>query len=183
MEKPYKKLISGVPHGVVAASRNSLWAGADHLLHVQGSWVTEEYRRFYYADIQSITLRRTNRRRNVNIALGILGLPQIPIALYIQASGGDFAGVAWFFAALFLLPMLYNSARGPTCVCHIATAVQNFEIRILRRVRKSERVIAMIRERIAAAQGTLTEEGIREGLARLDPTRGRPPAPPPSALP
>src|SRR5690348_13741725 len=53
-------------------TRASLWIARDHLLNVDSTRLTEEYKRFYFHDIQSITLQRTTRRRNLNIGLTLL---------------------------------------------------------------------------------------------------------------
>ncbi len=38
----------------------TLWMGADHLLLVDRTGYTESYKRFYFADIQAIVVRRTS---------------------------------------------------------------------------------------------------------------------------
>jgi hypothetical protein len=42
-------------------TRNTLWLGADHLLQVEHTGYTEEYKRFYFRDIQGITVQKDNR--------------------------------------------------------------------------------------------------------------------------
>ena len=39
-------------------TRNTLWLGADHLLQGEHTGYTEEYKRFYFRDIQGITVKR-----------------------------------------------------------------------------------------------------------------------------
>ena len=40
---------------------SSVWAGPDHLLLVRGSRFREEYKRFYYRDVQAIAVARAPR--------------------------------------------------------------------------------------------------------------------------
>ena len=40
----------------LAAAHSSLWLGPDHLLSVDRIWMNEEYKRFYFRDVQAITV-------------------------------------------------------------------------------------------------------------------------------
>ena len=84
---------------------------------------------------------------------------------------GIITGIFGFF--LFL-----NLLRGPTCSCHLRTAVQHEELPSLRRVRNAEKVLARIRPLIEAAQGTAQTEALAEqysaALASTDATAAAP---------
>src|SRR5213593_2882508 len=56
----------------LASTRSSLWLGKDHLLNIDSNRYTEEYKRFYFRDIQSITIRKTKRREIWNLVLMLL---------------------------------------------------------------------------------------------------------------
>ena len=74
-EKEYQRLTrarSRSAFGVVSMSRSSLWLGKDHLLCVDSSGYTETYKRFYFRDIQAVTLVATKRR---DIWNGVLVVP------------------------------------------------------------------------------------------------------------
>src|SRR6188474_1572175 len=72
MANGYKKIARGGRPGRVAITQLSLWLGPDHLLQIEGDGYSERYRRFYFADIETFTIRRDNRQRNYTIFLGIL---------------------------------------------------------------------------------------------------------------
>jgi hypothetical protein len=63
--------------------------------------------------------------------------------------------------------LVANLLLGPTCVCHLKTAVQTEELPSLRRLRRARKVLARLRPLIVAAQGELTlgEIAARTGQA------------------
>ena len=50
----------------------SLWQGTDHLLHIFARFGIEDYKRFYFSDIQAIITRKTNIGKIQNVILGCL---------------------------------------------------------------------------------------------------------------
>src|SRR5262245_28041832 len=96
-----------------------LYVGPDHLLSVTSSGYTENYRRFYFRDIQSITVRKSNLGKVWNIVWGVL-FWIFGIAVALEAGGG--AMYFWLgVAAIFLILLVWNIGRGPTCVTQITT--------------------------------------------------------------
>ena len=91
-----------------AGMRYRLWLGGDHLLCVSGPGYTEEYRRFYYRDIQAIITRRTARGEVLSIVFaslaGIVAAVFIPIGM--REGEGAFVGGGVLFG-LFLLLLVY----------------------------------------------------------------------------
>ena len=149
---PGKRIIS------LGFARNSLWLGKDHLLHVINRGYTEEYRRFYYRDIQAILVRETSAGKTFSIILGII----VAICLLLLAAGR----FLWQWEAYALIPMavaaflwivlfVIQVASGPTCICHLRTAVQFEHLPSLRRIRPARKAIAMLRQRVEAVQGAL----------------------------
>jgi uncharacterized integral membrane protein len=144
----------------IAATRTSLWTGPDHLLHLESRPGSESYRRFYYRDIEAILIRRTSHWAVWNAILATLML--VP--------GGCFAAIyfqeqeeGWLFAALvsagvFLVLLLVNALRGPSCRTHIRTAVQIDELPSLSRLSVARKVLARIRPLIDEAQGTISPD-------------------------
>jgi hypothetical protein len=173
--------------GVFTLSRTycRLWLGADHLLSIDSTGYSEDYRRFYFPDIQAITVRKTSRGRNWNVAFGTLavacalaGLPMGPIG----------AGIFWTLSGLLLLFLLINALRGPTCICHLQTAVQRDVWPSLGRLKVAGKVLAQIRPVVEQIQGTVTGEEVvervrssaLEGMGQDSPASlhfGRPPPP------
>ena len=160
----------------------TLWQGPDHFLQIETSGYTEEYKRFFYKNIQSITLRKTNRGRNWNIfLLTMLGLGA---ALLLSVSSTA-ARVAWgIWAGLFAFFAVINLLMGPTATCRVKTAVQQEDLPSLKRLRKCRKVLARLRPEIATAQGLLNNA---EVLALSGETTAPAPnlsaAPPPSTPP
>ncbi len=149
---PYRKL-PGRGSGVIGST--ALWEGDTHLLIVK-SWPSgESYRRFFFADIQAIILRRTKKRMVINIVLGcILLLYAVPLIVVMIQSPGEsgwlVAGGVWAGICLFF--MCVNSLLGPACTLHIQTAIQCEPLPTVRRVRRARQLLARVLPRIAAAQ-------------------------------
>lgn len=159
----------------VFATRSSLWLGKDHLLCIDSTGgYAEEYKRFYFRDIQAITLRKTKRRPILNWILAvplamcsavlIVGLVDISRRPFQTDDYWGFVGWGTPFALVLGL-MIINTLRGPGCVCHLRTAVQTEVLPSLNRLRRARKVLDRIRPLVAAAQGTLSPEEIASHLA------------------
>lgn len=132
--KPYKRF----PGSRTFLAKDSLWLGQDHMLYVVMWFISEEYRRFYFKDIQAITIHRTPGFKRLNILFAILWAGALLAAL-ASDSGVDifFFVVTGIIAVFFIVHLL----RGPTCECHIRTAVQNVKLTPLKREKKAKKVI------------------------------------------
>jgi hypothetical protein len=142
--------------GVVSTSRSSLWLGPDHLLCVDYNGFAESYKRFYFRDIQAITVRETRRRTIWN---SVLTAPLVICLTGLMAHAfppGEHIGgiIGWSIPTLiFFVPFVFNNILGTACATQLRTAVQTEELPSLRRVRKTRKVLDRIRPLIAAAQG------------------------------
>ena len=129
-----------------------LYLASDHLLLVSSSGYVETYKRFYFCDIQSLTLCQTVHGKIWNgvwgFLLGVFGI----VALQTNLPA---AAVWWAVAAVFLLLLLVNVARGPTCVGQIQTAVQIRPLASLNRLRAARKVIAQLKPLIENAQAAV----------------------------
>lgn len=150
------------------ATRSSLWLGKDHLLSIDSTYFTEEYKRFYFRDIQAITIRTTRRRATWNFALMLALLFWLATLVYDFSTGPPpdttevvLLGISFLIIAVSLL---VNNILGPTSTVYLRTAVQIEELPSLNRVRRAHKVMGIIRPLIVAAQGQLTPE---EVLARI----------------
>lgn len=152
---PYQKLpgIGDRYLGYLAAGAHAcrLYVGPDHLLAMNAAGWTEEYKRFYFADIQAIVCRRTSRGRVINIVLGLLSLllallpfmiPNDPVALYFALAVGS----------PMVVIILVNTFAGPTCKVWVKTAVQTEELPSLKRLRPYLKVVAVVEPLLRAAQ-------------------------------
>jgi len=173
---------------IATVSRVSLWLGGDHLLLVERSGFTETYKRFYFRDIQAITIQKTSRRSVWN---GVLAVP-LAICLFglvvSLTSPRNTTGmvVSSILVTLTLIPFLLNNLRGPACACQLRTAVQTEDLGSLSRVRQTQKVLEKIRPLIVAAQGSLSPEEVAARMHQAaSPQLGTTPAeaPPASAPP
>jgi hypothetical protein len=146
------------------ATRSSLWLGKDHLLSVDSTGYTEEYKRFYFRDIQAVVIAWSGRRAAWNLALALLttiSLALLANALFSIPRQSPGAIVAWTIVVLvFAVPLAINNLLGTTCVCYLRTAVQTEMLPSLCRVGQARKVLNRIRPLIAAAQGQLAPEEI-----------------------
>ena len=121
---------------------------------------SEEYRRFYFRDIEAFIIRRTASRQIWNWIFAVLLLITAgPFFLGWRSAGnGGLLITALSFAAFWLLLIVINSARGATCETHIRTAVQTEQLPSLGRLPVARRVLARIQPLIVEAQGAATPE-------------------------
>ena len=158
----YRQLKVG---GIGLAGSASYWLGPDHLFLVVSQGYTERYHRVAFADIQGLVVRSTTVRGFWTVVLGILLAACLAGILTIAAGQGlaraGTEGLTHFIilcslALIFLVPLVCNWALGPTCVCHLRTAVQTMPMPHLRRLHRAQRLIAALSPLVAAAQAGLT---------------------------
>src|SRR3954471_18895761 len=112
MAETYRRL-PGKSFGLFGNS--TLWAGSDHLLAVESTRFVQNYRRYYYTDIQAFQI---SERQGIGLPLEILlGLV---LVLLIGAT------VQRYWLAIFSAPALvlyiWDRLRGPRSYCAIRTA-------------------------------------------------------------
>lgn len=157
--KEYVRLPGG--RGVTLAGRRSLWRGADHLLYLSYRGFTEEYRRFYFADIQAIYYRKTAGGKVLNGFMGGIAVLFALVAfLGWKVQQWEMWGVVTVavFAAIFVLFLVANLLMGPTCKCFLRTAVQLQYLPSIRRVRHARKAIQIIQPLIETVQGVLSPD-------------------------
>ncbi|MCC6794697.1 MAG: hypothetical protein IT366_06215 [Candidatus Hydrogenedentes bacterium] len=133
-----------------------LFLAEDHLLVATRSINRETYKRFYLTDIQAITIQRTSDGVVANIFLGVLaGLFGVLVLSAVLNAWPVFVQIIFtVVAALFLGCTLLNSAFGPTCKCHILSAVHEEPLRCLGRLHTAQRVVNYLKAIIEGVQGT-----------------------------
>ena len=151
----------------------SFWAAEDHFLLVRSSRFSEEYKRFFYTDIQGIAVAEAPRFHLSTRAmvLGALwtaaGIATLRWPLVSEAFGAT--GLLWILA--WLLVSLLGSCR-----CRIYTAVSNDELPSVYRRWTARSFLATVEPLIAARQGTVPPD-----WAQIAEQTGAAPAPPPAA--
>jgi hypothetical protein len=140
----------------------TVWMAQDHLLLILRNGYTENYKRFYFRDIQAIIIRKTVTSLVGNIFLIILALGFFLWAADISDSVGRIvlALLGGFFLFLFLLSLW----RGATCVTQIKTAVQTEQLAAWNRMRAARKGMAMIRPRLLEAQGEFPQDELKARL-------------------
>jgi hypothetical protein len=124
------------------ATRHKLLQAADHLLLVQSTGFTEDYRRVYFRDIGTVIVRRTYRRERISLILALIA----GAVLLLRLTGANWT-VVLPVTVPFLVAIGINIARGPSCECHVTTRVQTMPLPTPRRVAKVPRLIQYLREK------------------------------------
>ena len=149
-KKPYQRL-PGKKKGFLVGTYH-LWLGPDHLLQIYSRFGMEDYKRFYFADIQSMAVRKTVAGRIVNIILAImLGLLLLTTAM-VEGAWQIFFGS---IAVLTGLLLLINWLRGPTCRTQLKTAVQTETLYSLHRIKTAMKVLDRLSPITIQTQGTV----------------------------
>lgn len=148
-----------------SAHQSRLWLGPDHLLLVDSTLAAQDLKRFYFRDIQAITVRKTTTGRTTNLVM--TGLAAL-LCLWASLISFDVGRVILLFiAAVCGGVLVLNSLFGPTCECQLQTAVQRERLPSLGRLRTALKVLALLRPHLELAQGTLTADAAREHVAAV----------------
>jgi hypothetical protein len=177
----YKKL-PGSRRGVVFSA--SLWAGADHLLSVKSAKFQEQYKRFYFRDIQAIVVTRAPRWvvSTPVLAAAVLLLAGV---LIVRALLPVLADWLWLPLAALSGVWLYISLA-QSCICRLYTAVSREDLPSVYRMWTARKALPELEEHIAKVQGVFTEKWAEaaemRALGPVDPASrhapaGRPPVP------
>ena len=158
---PYQKLPG---RGLTWTGFSRVWLGADHVLLVRGHTWTETYRRFFFHDIQAVLMHHTHTGKIWNAVWAASAAFFAIIAMMLDGIGSV---VVASLGAPFAIALLINLALGPTCACHIRTAVQTERLSALNRVRTARKFIARVEPLIAAAQDVVASEQFMSDLTRL----------------
>jgi hypothetical protein len=150
----------------------SLWAAADYILSVTSYRFREDYRRFYFRDIQAIVVTRSPRYlfsiRSAVIAMVLVFgcfLPQTRIASALLLLA---CAVAWWILSWRM-----------SCVCRVHTAVSSEVLRSIYRVPTARKFLAEVEPLIRAAQSGLPDAPPGEApVAAPAPIFAAPPAEP-----
>jgi hypothetical protein len=149
----YRRL-TGKKKGFLVGYHN-LWQGSDHLLQIYSRLGVEDYKRFYFNDIQAIITRQTDTGKIQNFVLGALtGL----FGLFAVTSGGGWSIFNAIIAGVMLLVLVINLFKGPTCETYLLTAVQTEKLHSLHRLKTTQPVMNRLRSVIEQVQGRINPE-------------------------
>jgi hypothetical protein len=152
--EPYRKL-PGRRRGFLFGS--SVWLGSDHLLLVKSSRFREEYKRFYFRDIQAIVTAKAPRF-HISTRSAVIAVVWFAICLSL-AGRGVLPGNAldWGSAAVavaLIAAWAYISAAR-SCRCRIYTAVSSDELPSVYRTWTARRFLNRVQPHLDQAQGVL----------------------------
>ncbi|NCC51577.1 MAG: hypothetical protein EOM20_10210 [Spartobacteria bacterium] len=148
--------------GVVTASKSSLYLGPDHLLLLFNRGYAEEYKRFYYKDIQALIMQKTPAWKIQNAVLAVMTAFFGVMALVTRQSDTTWQYITGAMGVTFLIITVCNLFRGVTCRCYLQTAVQTERLFSLHHVRTAQKVFRKLRPVIEAEQGRLTADRVRD---------------------
>ncbi len=168
-ERRYRRL-PGRPF--TAFRRDSLWLAEDHLLSVQCNRFAEDYRRYYFRDVQALTIHRTAPVSPWVYLTGALAAVLLAPGLFFELQNA----FLWSSGGLFLALTLALIGLGPTCTCYIQTAVSRERLGSLRWMRVAEKVLRILQPRIDEVQGPLNLEMLS---LPFEPPLSDPAIPPP----
>jgi hypothetical protein len=150
---PYRKL-PGSRRGIFFGS--SVWMGPDHLLLVKSQRFQEEYKRFYFRDVQAIAVADAPR---FHISSRAVAIAALWLAAYLFAIGASRRGISatgwlWLIAAALVAAWAFISAKG-SCVCRVYTAVSADPLPSVYRRWTAKKFLALVEPRIRAAQAAI----------------------------
>ena len=149
----YRRL-TGKKKGFLVGYHN-LWQGRDHLLQIYSRLGVEDYKRFYFNDIQAIITRQTDTGKVQNLVLGAMtGV----FGLFAFTSGGGWSIFNGIVAGMTLLLLIINIFKGPTCETYLLTAVQTEKLHSLHRLKTTQTVMNRLRSLIEQVQGRVNPE-------------------------
>lgn len=145
--------------------KNTLWLGEDHILAVESNHYTENYKRFYFKDLQAFVIRRTNRFTTI---IGITTIAML-FFLFILMLGisRHYRGLIIFDGVVLLslaVILAVHLKRGPTCACHLKMPLAVHELPPLCRLKYVRRVLEKITPMVQKFQGTISVDEIKSRI-------------------
>jgi hypothetical protein len=147
--QPHYRKLPGHRRGFISTA--SLWTATDHLLSVKSSRFREEYKRFYFRDIQAIVITEVPRFP-VSTRAAVLGTVLAIAMVFARTRSPALIIALWLVAAGLAAAWIYISAAR-SCVCRLYTAVSREDLPSLYRIRTARKVLLDLESRIVQAQG------------------------------
>lgn len=169
-------------------AKYAIWLAADHLMEVSRTPYRETYRRYYYRDIQALTLTRTRTHLHLMAAFAagvmlLLGAGAGIVAFAASSDPPPWLGLVVFVSLMLGLLLSFGGVSGfwgPTCLCNVRTPIQTARLSSFGRWRRDLPAFERICERVAEAQGALAPEELESldaPLAASPPPLHAPPSP------
>ena len=152
---------------------SQLWRAPDHILLLISSLFAEDYKRFAFADIQSIVVTESPSRMVAQVLMILAAIAWMCLWFAIDA-----AFFKWTFlitGALALIWPIFDIARGPRCRCYLHTRVSKEFLAPVSRMRIAHKFLATVRPLIESVQGSLSMEQL---VTNENPSAALEPPPP-----
>lgn len=133
--------------------RHSLWMKPDHLLRVRANPFSQQYRRYYFADIQALVLTELPGSAAYYWYAAAVSLSLIS-ALLVN-SRHPVLGVLDGIVAVLAFSLGW---RVPNCSCYLRTSVATDRLPSIRHLRAARHAVAMVTSEIEKVQGALSRE-------------------------
>jgi hypothetical protein len=152
IKNPYKRIAKRR----VFAAGYSLWINSEFLLAISSGPFAENYKRFYFQNIKSILLYKSEAWKIWNWVLGGCGVCSALIMLMAPGKGTVFLGALTISAVVALI---VNNGLGPSCVCYIETGVQKEKLNALNRIKKAQKAMDTLKPLIMQVQNKMPATG------------------------
>lgn len=146
----YQKL-PGRRRGLIRGA--SLWLGSGYLLSVKSMRFREDYKRFYFRDMQAIAVARAPRFHISTRSIFFATLWLIAFGIS-SAAAPQFRAALWVVAAALVIAWIVISAFF-SCRCRIYTAVSREELPSIYRVWTARKFLDRLTPHIAQVQGAV----------------------------
>jgi len=134
----------------------SLWTGADHLLLVRSVRFQEQYKRFYFRDIQAIVITESPRFVFSTPMLAVV-MMLLTGVLIVRLSVPALTDWLWLPLGPLTAGWIYVSAA-QSCTCRLYTAVSREDLPSLYRMWTARKALAELEQKIAEVQGVFTQD-------------------------
>ncbi len=148
-----------------------LWFGDDHLLLVESTGISENYKRFYFKDIQAVNILKTRSNSIKTILLGILLGLSIFLTLLTFEAGNLSSPMFIFWAAsslIFLFMFIWFFRKGTSCRCFMYSSVQKEKLTPVNTLKKATKFLDTIVPKIETRQGVLAPEALQNASQRVE---------------
>ncbi|HBC86138.1 MAG TPA: hypothetical protein DCZ94_04200 [Lentisphaeria bacterium] len=156
----YRKICKG--GDFLRSSR--IYMAEDHLLYVLSNGYTEEYRRFFFKDIQYIVLCQTRSWWVYTGIWGFIGAGILAMMFFAASEFGEMT--ASVIAVLGFLPLMVNFLLGTSARAVIKTITSEEKISLTPRYRSSLKVLAEIKAKIEVVQGRIDKSSLIPGAGQ-----------------
>src|SRR5690349_11562123 len=148
---PYRRL----PGWAGLIMRKRLWLGSDHILLVRSNVLSEEYRRFYFSDIEALVVAEVESPARFYGA--VLSVIAVVITLGLAVSDHIVTAVLCGLIGIGLAVFTFTR---PLVRCSLKTRVSQEFLPSLKRLETARRVMAMLQTEVEKVQGALPAESV-----------------------